>query len=67
MPLDPRQEEWYRLGMDWFMRESDISMYFHALGDNFDLILEYRESDESKTFAEKRSWRSAVKDRRSEI
>lgn len=54
VPLDPRQEEWYRLGMDWFMERVGAQHVFPMhFWDNFDLIREYRESDESKTFAEK--------------
>lgn len=54
VPLDPRQEEWYRLGMDWFMERIGAEHVFpmHFWG-NFDLIREYRQSEESRPFAEK--------------
>ena len=43
-PLDPRQEEWYRLGMDYFLGQIDVQTVFpmHFWGD-YSVITRYQE------------------------
>lgn len=44
VPLDPRQEEWYRLGMDYFLGQIDVQTVFpmHFWGD-YSVITRYQE------------------------
>lgn len=47
VPLDPRQEEWYRLGMDYFLEQIKVKTVFpmHFWGD-FSVIDRYKKEQE---------------------
>lgn len=52
IPLDPRQEDWYHLGMDWFMEHLGAKYVFPMhLWRNLSLIQDHKALDETKPFA----------------
>lgn len=52
LPLDPRQEEWYRLGMDYFLEQIEVKTVFpmHFWGD-YSVIDKYKK--ESKEYGKR--------------
>ncbi|MGI6011533.1 MAG: MBL fold metallo-hydrolase [Ruminococcus sp.] len=47
VPLDPRQEEWYRLGMDYFLEQIDAERVFPMhFWEEYDVIEKYRKEQE---------------------
>lgn len=55
VPLDPRQEEWYRLGMDYFLEHVDVDLVYPMhFWEQFHVVERYRQSlgEERKKVAE---------------
>lgn len=45
IPLDPRQEEWYRLGMDYFLDQIDVGLIVPMhFWEDYEVVERYRES-----------------------
>lgn len=54
VPLDPRQEEWYRLGMDYFMELVGADLVFPIhFWEDFPLIEQYKASPEARAYADR--------------
>ncbi|MDE7331009.1 MAG: MBL fold metallo-hydrolase [Lachnospiraceae bacterium] len=54
VPLDPRQEGNYHLGMDYFLQNVDVDKVFPMhMWDDYDVIQRYKQTETGSLFAEK--------------